>query len=112
MSGDPKPALDSLSAGMRISASNLSITVSQLLAATGMDDQCAVHAAELLVWAQSSGINAHGVMHLPSYVRRLLDGTINICPRLEFDNPDGASSALDAANATEFLAVLNLADSE
>ena len=104
MNGDPEPALDSLSAGMRISASNLTITVSQLLAATGMDDQSAVHAAELLVWAQSSGINSHGVMHLPSYVRRLLDGTINVCPRLAFENPDGASSALDADNALGCLA--------
>ena len=104
MSDEPEPALDSLSTGMRISASNLTITVSQLLAATGMDHQSAVHAAELMVWAQSSGINSHGVMHLPSYVRRLLDGTINVCPRLAFDNPDGASSALDADNALGCLA--------
>ncbi len=104
MTVDPQPTLDSLSAGMRITPSNLTSTVSQLLAATGMDDQSAARAAELMVWAQRSGIDSHGVMHLPSYVRRLLNGTINLRPRLEFDNPEGASSALDADNALGCLA--------
>lgn len=104
MTGDARLALDSLSAGMRVTPPHLTTVVSQLLSATGMEDQSATQAAELMVWAQRSGINSHGVMHLPSYVRRLRDGTINVRPRLEFDNAEGASSALDADNALGCLA--------
>lgn len=62
MTVDPGRALDSLSVGGRITPPDLTTVVSQLLTAAGMEDQSANQAAELMVWAQRSGINSHGVM--------------------------------------------------
>ena len=97
-------ALTSLKSGSRIAVIDLEKIVAQTLTLTGMPNPLACAAAALLVYAQRSGIDSHGLMHLPAYVRRLLDGSINPQPAFKFDRASGATSAMDADLALGCLA--------
>src|SRR6185369_8111089 len=51
-----------------------------ILAAAGVPSADAATAAEILCDAQLRGIDSHGLMHLPVYVRRLIEGSIAARP--------------------------------
>jgi LDH2 family malate/lactate/ureidoglycolate dehydrogenase len=97
-------ANESLKVGERLEVSVLTETVCELLRSAGLAVESATRAAHLLVYAQRSGVDTHGVTHLPAYVRRLLDGSINSSPKFVFENTDGAASVLDANDALGCLA--------
>jgi len=92
-------SVESLKTSTTLSVITLTRLVAQTLEAARMEPESAFRAAELLVYAQASGLDTHGVTHLPSYVRRLLDGTINPRPMLQFENTQGAATVLDAHDA-------------
>lgn len=96
--------LDGLKAGSRLPVTELENIVQQLLGKTGMESDTAGQAARLILYAQRTGIDSHGAMHLPSYVRRLLDGTINPSACFKFNQHDGATTVLDADAALGCLA--------
>ncbi len=51
--------------------------------------------ADCLVYANLSGVDSHGVVRLPHYVRRLTNGTIKTRPRITFDRPKPAIMRVD-----------------
>ena len=87
-----------------VTVDDLTARVSAILTAAGLDPDDAARAAELLVFAQRSGIDSHGVMHLPAYVRRLRDGSIKARPSFALESNGGAAAVLDADNALGCLA--------
>ena len=87
-----------------ITVDNLTARVTAILTRAGLDPEDAARAADLLVFAQRSGIDSHGVMHLPAYVRRLRDGSIKARPDFVIESDGGAAVVLDADDALGCLA--------
>ena len=59
-----------------VSADELDSLVSDILLAAGADDRNASRVAEALVSANLSGVDTHGVLHLPRYVDEIKAGNI------------------------------------
>lgn len=60
--------------GYRIAATDLEALVARMLVAAGVATQDAAIVADSLVSADARGMNSHGVLRLPVYVRRLQQG--------------------------------------
>lgn len=82
----------------------------EILAAAGLSADHARRVAELLVFAQESGIDSHGVAHLPAYVAGLVSGALKARPDMHFDSSFGATCVLDADRALGPLAGLMACD--
>jgi LDH2 family malate/lactate/ureidoglycolate dehydrogenase len=65
----------------RISAGELTLLVRDVFAHCGVPRRDAQIAAEISVYAQLRGSESHGVVHLPLYIRGLLDKTIKTAPK-------------------------------
>ncbi|MCY4608394.1 MAG: Ldh family oxidoreductase [bacterium] len=90
--------------GDLITVDDLTVRVTAILAGAGLQPEDAALAADLLVFAQRSGIDSHGVMHLPAYVRRLCDGSIKARPAFVLKRGAGAAAVLGADDALGCLA--------
>jgi LDH2 family malate/lactate/ureidoglycolate dehydrogenase len=60
--------------------------------------------AEVALWAQLHGSDSHGVVHLPLYVRGLLDRTIKARPAFATTQPMPCCAVLDADNGLGLVA--------
>ncbi len=65
------------------------------LEAVGVSADDAAVVADCLVYANLSGVDSHGVVRLPHYVRRLKNGTIKTDPRIVLDRPKPAVMRVD-----------------
>lgn len=99
----------------RVSVTNLREFVSSCLEARGVPTQDASVAADVLLTANLCGIESHGIVRLPHYVRRLENGTIVADPVIEIERTSPTSAIVDGGNglghvvafrATEMLAEL------
>ena len=64
----------------RVAPDELADLVVDVFALCGVPREDAAIAAEVAVWAQLHGSESHGVVHLPLYVRGLIDRTIKARP--------------------------------
>jgi LDH2 family malate/lactate/ureidoglycolate dehydrogenase len=80
----------------------LDFTVS-LLTAAGLSTSHAQVVAGKLLESNLLGVDSHGVLRLPTYIRRLLSGAMNPTPSLRVVKRNGAVSLLDADNAPGML---------
>lgn len=87
----------SLKVGDRIDAIELVNIVAGVLEATGIPAAPAEVAASILVDTQIHGIDSHGIAHLPTYVRRLMDGAIATNPDIKVTQ-NGAVAVMDGGN--------------
>ena len=69
--------------------------VRQVLVAAEVPEQDAAIVAECLVTANLSGIDTHGVVRLPHYIRRLENGTIKTHPHLQFEQVAPGMGVMD-----------------
>ncbi len=69
--------------------------VRAVLEAVGVPADDAAVVADCLVYANLSGVDSHGVVRLPHYVRRLTNGTIKANPGIVFDQPKAAAMRVD-----------------
>jgi LDH2 family malate/lactate/ureidoglycolate dehydrogenase len=90
-------AIKQLKSGDRIDAVELADLVSAVLAATGLPALSAEVAAGILVDTQIYGIDSHGIAHLPTYVRRLVEGAIALNPDIKI-KCNGATAVMDGDN--------------
>lgn len=79
-----------------VSPADLRRFATKLLVAAGMPDDDAGATARILVEANVRGIDTHGVLLLPLYVRLLRRGSINPTPRRQFIQRRSAIGILDA----------------
>ncbi|GAB5468341.1 MAG: Ldh family oxidoreductase [Rhodospirillales bacterium] len=96
--------------GTRASVARLSALAAELLRAAGLRRPDAEAMAACLVFAQASGLNSHGLMHLPAYLRGLRQGAIRASFRLRFVGRREGVATLDAAGAPGVLAALAASD--
>jgi ureidoglycolate dehydrogenase (NAD+) len=66
------------SADVRVSSGELLRFVTAVFSAAGMRPSDAVMVADMLVWANERGVDSHGVMRLPIYLREIKSGKFNI----------------------------------
>ncbi len=80
----------------RIGAPDLATLCSDVFQLCGMARAEADIAAEVAVWAQLHGSDSHGAVHMPLYVRGLIDGTIKAMPAFKTTQSLPCCAVLDA----------------
>lgn len=92
-----------LAAKLRLVAAADSVTpaalgalVSDVFMLCGVPKKDAEIAAEVALWAQLHGSDSHGVVHLPLYVRGLLDKTIKARPQIATTQATPCCAVMDA----------------
>jgi LDH2 family malate/lactate/ureidoglycolate dehydrogenase len=88
------------------SAAELEAIAAEMLANCGVAKIDAKNVASALVDAQLRGSQSHGLMHLPAYVRGLIEGTINPAPQIAAKAGTGGAAVIDADNGLGVLAGL------
>lgn len=79
----------------RVPAPQLSRLCAEILEAAGLSPDHAGLVADSLVQANLRGVDSHGVMRLPIYVRRIRQGLINARPSLHLERTGPATAVLD-----------------
>ena len=67
----------------------------EVLVAHGVPEKDAKIVADCLILANLSGVDTHGIVRLPHYVRRLTNGTIKAAPKITFDQRAPSVGYLD-----------------
>jgi LDH2 family malate/lactate/ureidoglycolate dehydrogenase len=81
---------------VRIAADDMRATVTSLFFALGMSQGDATQAADVLVYADTRGIDSHGVSNMtPRYVSWLKKGAINAAPRSRVLRDTGPAVTID-----------------
>lgn len=93
-----------LCSGAEAPVAELRRLTSDILVAAGMAVERARIAAEVLTDAQLSGVDSHGLTHLPMYVRRLVDGSIDGNAVMTISRTGPSAAIMDAANGLGVLA--------
>ncbi len=83
----------------RVRADDLQSFVAALFAAAGAPEADAATIAEVLVWANLRGIDTHGVLRVPGYVRRIESGEFNPRPDISVVADLPAATVIDADRA-------------
>ncbi len=78
-----------------VEAAALEAFAGEAFQVAGLDDEGAAYAARCLVEADLRGVESHGVLRLPIYIRRLQGGAVNPRPRPSIVNGAGALEVMD-----------------
>src|SRR5260221_13300422 len=84
--------------------------VADALAAVGLPAADAAKAAQLMVEADLTGADAHGIFRLPQYVRRIRAGGFNAKPRITVEKTAAATALVDGDNGMGHLVVSRAAE--
>jgi len=82
----------------RISASGLEAFIARAFAAVNVCDIEARSIAELMVRADLSGADGHGVFRLPQYIRRIKGGAVNVKPAIRVVREAPGMALVDGDN--------------
>ena len=96
--------LRAVAASERVTAPDLSGLASAVFEQCGVPHEDAAIAAEIAVWAQLHGSDSHGAVHLPLYVRGLLDQTIKCRPNFVTTHAMPCCIVFDADNGLGLVA--------
>ena len=88
----------------RVMPAELSALASEVFVHCGVQHTNADIAAEVALWAQLHGSDSHGLVHLPLYVRGLLDRTIKSRPAFATTQAMPCCIVLDADNGLGLVA--------
>ncbi len=88
--------LRKLAAAEQVKPPELAQLASDVFEHCGVPQADADIGAEVALWAQLHGSDSHGIVHLPLYVRGLLDRTIKAQPAFAINRPMPACAVLDA----------------
>lgn len=75
----------------------------ELFRKAGMSEEDARYHAECLVNTNYWGIDSHGVIRVPAYFKRMLNGAINTTPNIRVVRGEGCLEVLDADAAAGFI---------
>ncbi len=76
----------------------------------GLPEPDAARVAELMVEADLSGADAHGIFRLPQYVRRIRAGGMNTRPRIQVSRTAPATALIDGDNGMGHLVMSRAAE--
>ena len=83
----------------RVRAADLEAFVSAMFTAAGAPAADAATIAEVIVWANLRGIDTHGVLRVPGYIRRIDTGEFNPKPNITTVTDLPAAAVIDADRA-------------
>ena len=81
------------------SAERLELWVAKIFQAEGLSEEHAQTVAQALVWAELRGMDTHGVLRVPHYVRFIRAGDLNARPAMTRRNETPACVLLEADRA-------------
>ena len=85
--------------GTRIAWQTLQAFAAEVFGAVGMPAEDAQTEAEVLVWANLRGVDSHGVLRIPSYVRSVQEGGMNPRPKMVVERETPAVLLIEADHA-------------
>src|SRR3954470_21052062 len=94
----------------RIAARAVEAFITDTLTAVGLPAGGAAKAAELMLEADLTGADAHGVFRLPQYVRRLRTGGTNTTPTIRVEKTAAATALVDGDNGMGHLVMARAAE--
>ena len=95
---------------VNVNAHQLRDFVAQVLHAVGMPLKDAATVAGIMSEADLRGADAHGVFRLPSYVKRIKSGGMNLTPTMRLISERAATALIDGDNAMGHLVMRHAAD--
>ena len=101
---------DTLSSAKAIPARAVSGLIEDSLKAVGLPAADAAKVAELMLEADLTGADAHGVFRLPQYVQRLKIGGINPRPNITVSKTAASTALVDGDNGMGHLVVARAAE--
>jgi L-2-hydroxycarboxylate dehydrogenase (NAD+) len=94
----------------RIAATAIAAFIADTLVTVGLPAGDAAKVAELMLEADLTGADAHGVFRLPQYVRRLRGGGINPRPDIRVEKTAPATALVDGDNGMGHLVMARAAE--
>ena len=96
--------------GARVAASAIAGLIEDAMVAVGLPGADAAKTAELMVEADLTGADAHGVFRLPQYVRRIRAGGVNPRASIQVIKTAPATAMVDGDNGMGHLVMQRAAD--
>ena len=93
-----------------ISTQSLFVFIKSALLATGFTKKNAEITADLMVQADISGQDGHGIFRLPQYIKRLQEGGMNPKPKFKILSQRTATALIDGDNGIGHLVMRHAAD--
>ncbi len=94
----------------RVPASAIAALIKDAMLAVGVPDADAAKVAELMLEADFTGADAHGVFRLPQYVRRIKAGGVNPRASITVEKTAPATAMVDGDNGMGHLVMQRAAD--
>jgi LDH2 family malate/lactate/ureidoglycolate dehydrogenase len=94
----------------RVAASAIAGLIEDAMKAVGAPAADAAKIAELMLEADLSGADAHGVFRLPQYIRRIKAGGVNTKPNMKIEKTAPATAIVDGDNGMGHLVMQRAAD--
>ena len=94
----------------RVPAAAIDGLIRDCMAAVGLPPHDAARVAELMLEADLTGADAHGVFRLPQYVRRIKGGAVNPTPRITVEKTGAATAMVDGDNGMGHLVMSRAAE--
>ena len=94
----------------RVAAFAIAGLIKDAMAAVGVPDADAGKVAELMLEADLTGADAHGVFRLPQYVRRIKAGGVNPRAQIKVEKTAPATAMVDGDNGMGHLVMQRAAD--
>src|ERR671939_599384 len=89
----------------RVPAAPLREFAARVFERVGLAGQDAARVAELMVEADLSGAEGHGIFRLPQYVRRIQAGGVKVSPHITASRTAPATALVDGDNGMGHLAM-------
>jgi L-2-hydroxycarboxylate dehydrogenase (NAD+) len=102
--------MDQAGTSGRIAAKAVEAFITDTLTAVGLPAGDAAKVAELMLEADLTGADAHGVFRLPQYVRRLRGGGINPRPAIRVEKTAPATALVEGDNGMGHLVMARAAE--
>jgi len=96
--------------GALVPASAIAALIKDAMMAVGVPDADAAKVAELMLEADLTGADAHGVFRLPQYIRRIKAGGVNPKPTITIEKTAPATAIVDGDNGMGHLVMQRAAD--
>src|SRR4051812_875799 len=93
----------------RIAAKAVEAFITDTMTTVGLPDSDAAKVAELMLEADLTGADAHGVFRLPQYVRRIRGGGFNARPNITVERTAPATALVDGDNGMGHLVMARAA---
>ena len=89
----------------RIAVERLQAFAARAFVACDMPQADAATVAELMLRSDLAGADGHGIFRLPSYVKRIRSGGLNLAPKIRVERESAAMAVVDGDNAMGHLAM-------